>query len=260
MAVLLSLSFLASAGAAAWAADRVTVLKTPNSGIQPQALVDAKGTLHLLYFKGDPAAGDLFYVHRGAGKERFSMPMRVNSQAGSAVAIGSIRGGQIALGKGGRIHVAWNGSSKARSEQDFPMLYARMNAAGTAFEEQRNLMRASAILDGGGTVAADQAGNVYIAWHGLVKGGERGEGNRRVWVASSADAGRTIERERPAWTRATGVCACCSMKAFADRRGNLYVFYRSAGAGVNRDMYLLVSTDRGKSFQGSLVHRWKVPG
>src|SRR5207302_344064 len=80
----------------------VEVIRTPNGGIQPQALVDAKGVLHLVYFKGDPAAGDLFYVSRAAGDKDFSSAIRVNSQPGSAIAIGTIRGGQIALGKGGR--------------------------------------------------------------------------------------------------------------------------------------------------------------
>src|SRR4051794_40933055 len=84
----------------------VTLLETPDGGIQPQAAIDARGTIHLVYFKGDPAAGDLFYVRREPGKDDFTAPIRVNSQPGSAIAIGTIRGGQLALGKGGRIHVA----------------------------------------------------------------------------------------------------------------------------------------------------------
>jgi hypothetical protein len=239
---------------------QVTVLDTPNGGIQPQAVVDARGTLHLIYFKGEEGAGDLFYVRREAGKERFSEPIRVNSQLGSAVAIGSIRGGQIALGKAGRIHVAWNGSGKVKVAGGSPMLYARLNDAGTAFEEQRNLMQGTSILDGGGTVAADDAGNVYVAWHALKTGGERGEDHRQVWVARSADEGKTFSKEAPAWAEPTGACGCCSLHAFADGKGTVYLLYRSASAGVNRDMYLLTSTDKGKSFQGALIHKWKVPG
>src|SRR6516165_10924830 len=78
---------------------QVRLVKTPDGGIQPQALVDSKETLHLIYFKGDPAAGDLFYVRRVAKEARFSAPIRVNSQAGSAIAVGTIRGGRLALGK-----------------------------------------------------------------------------------------------------------------------------------------------------------------
>ena len=43
-------------------ADRepVTLMRTPDGGIQPQVAVDRKGALHLIYFKDDPAAGDIF--------------------------------------------------------------------------------------------------------------------------------------------------------------------------------------------------------
>ena len=260
-AALLSLFSLPAGGAETGRpAPRVTVLETPDGGIQPQAVVDARGTLHLIYFKGEEGAGDLFYVRREAGKERFSEALRVNSQPGSAVAIGSIRGGQIALGKAGRIHVAWNGSGTVKVAGGSPMLYARLNDAGTAFEEQRNLMQGTSILDGGGTVAADDAGNVYVAWHALKTGGERGEDHRQVWVARSADEGKTFSKEAPAWAEPTGACGCCSLHAFADGKGTVYLLYRSASAGVNRDMYLLTSTDQGKSFQGTLLHKWKVPG
>jgi len=117
------------------AAERSTVthLRVPNGGIQPQALVDAKGTLHLIYFKGEKAnAGDLFYVRRDAGQEPFSDPIRINSRPDTACAAGSVRGGQISLGKGGRLHVVWNGVGTD---------YARLNDSATAFEDQRNLMR-----------------------------------------------------------------------------------------------------------------------
>jgi hypothetical protein len=254
------LSLLAGTTATGSAAATVTVLATPNGGIQPQAVVDAKGTLHLIYFKGEPDAGDIFYVRREAAKERFSDPLRVNSQPGSAVAIGTIRGGQIALGKEGRVHVAWNGSGKVKSGSGSPMLYARLNDSGTAFEPQRNLMQVTSILDGGGTVAADGSGNVYVAWHALKTGGDRGEEHRQVWVARSANEGKTFSQEAPAWTEATGACACCSLHAFADSNGSAYLLYRSANAGVNRDIYLLSSTNKGQSFQGALIHKWKVPG
>jgi hypothetical protein len=241
-------------------ASLVTVLPTPNGGIQPQAIVDAKGTLHLIYFKGKPAEGDLFYVRREAGRERFSAPLRVNNQPGTAIAIGTIRGGQIALGKHGRVHVAWNGSGKTEvSGRGVAMLYARLNDAGTAFEEQRNLMHDTLWLDGGGTVAADDAGNVYVSWHALKRDNRPGEENRQVWVARSTDDGKTFAKEAPANPEPTGACSCCGMKGFADRKGTLYLLYRSAAESVNRHIYLLTSTDRGKSFQGALVHRWKVP-
>ena len=141
---------------------RVQLTRTPHGGIQPQAMVDAKGVLHLIYLKGDPKAEDVFYVRQEPGQETFSSPLQVNSRPGSAMAIGTIRGAQLALGKSGRVHVAWNGSGSAENHAGAPMLYARLNEAETAFEPERDLITYAAGLDGGGSVAADPEGNVYV--------------------------------------------------------------------------------------------------
>jgi hypothetical protein len=240
---------------------QVTVTKTPGGGIQPQAVVDAEGTTHLLYFQGEARAGDLLYVRRAAGETTFSRPVRVNSQEGSAIATGTIRGGHLALGKNGRVHVAWNGSDKAEPKNPImgtPMLYARLNDAGTAFEPQRNLMTKSAILDGGGSLAADSEGNVYVAWHALGRESAKGEDNRQVWVSISADDGKTFAPEKPAWSKPTGACGCCGMRAFADKKGNTFFVYRAAADKINRGMYLLTTTDRGQSFTGIQMDDWKI--
>src|SRR5438045_3785239 len=75
--------------------------------------------------------------------------------------------------------------------------YAGLDDEGTAFEPQRNVIQAANGLDGGGSVAADDSGNVYVAWHAPEPGG-KGEDNRRVWVARSTDEGKTFAREKPA--------------------------------------------------------------
>src|SRR5437879_8345111 len=69
--------------------DEVTLLRTPNGGIQPQVAMDQKGDLHLIYFKGHPNGGDIYYVRKALGAAEFSKPIRVNSVPGSAVAIRS---------------------------------------------------------------------------------------------------------------------------------------------------------------------------
>src|SRR5688500_17333509 len=64
----------------------VTLLRVPEKGIQPQAVVDAKGVVHLVYFRGEPGGGDVFYVRSEDGGDHFSRPLRVNSQPGSVIA------------------------------------------------------------------------------------------------------------------------------------------------------------------------------
>ena len=247
--------------------ETISVMRVPDGGIQPQIAVGANGAVHMIYFSGDPKGGDLFYVRSTAADKVFSRPLRVNSQQGSAIAIGTIRGGQIAVGKNGSVHVAWNGSGTAlppgpinpeAGQPGSPMLYARLNDQSTAFEPQRNLMLHTFGLDGGGTVAADTAGNVFVAWHGKASGADEGEAGRQVWVAKSNDSGKTFAPEVPAWKDATGACSCCGMAMFASRDGTLLTLYRSATQNVHRDVYLIASKDRGKSFQGSMVHPWDI--
>ena len=241
-------------------AAEVRLQRAPAGALQPQAVTDARGVLHLVYLKGDPKACDVFYSRREPGKGEFSPPLRVNSQPGSAVAMGTIRGAQFALGKGGRVHVVWNGSGQALPKpptQSAPLLYTRLNDAGTAFEPQRNLIHSTLHLDGGGTVAADADGSVYVLWHGAPEGSQ-GESSRAVFLARSRDDGKTFERERAVSPEESGACGCCGMRAFADTAGNVFALFRTASTALNRDMMLLVSRDRGENFKGDYVHRWRV--
>src|SRR5262245_40254038 len=68
----------------------VDVQRVPHAGLQPEIAIGRDGVIHLVYFTGTPAAGDLFYVSSGDGGRSFSGPLRVNSQPGSAIATGTI--------------------------------------------------------------------------------------------------------------------------------------------------------------------------
>ena len=244
----------------------VRIVPVPSGGIQPQVAV-SEGVVHLIYFGGDPKHGDVFYARSEDAGSAFSSPVRVNSQAGSAIAIGAIRGAQISVGKRKRVHVSWNGSDAAEprgpmnpeaGKPGSPMLYARLNDQGTAFEQQRNLMRETFGLDGGGSIAADLRGNVYAGWHGKAPGARPGEAGRQVWIARSLDEGRTFAKERPVSQEPTGACGCCGMRLFADSHGVIHGLYRSATEDIHRDIYVLRSEDRGDSFSVALLHPWKI--
>src|SRR4051812_32360859 len=96
----------------------IKLLATPDDGIQPQAATDAKGVVHLIYFKGDPKAGDIFYVRREPGQNEFSNPVPVNTQPHTAMAMGTIRGAQLTVGKNGRLHVVWDGMGQGAHAPD----------------------------------------------------------------------------------------------------------------------------------------------
>lgn len=236
----------------------VSVERLPEGALQPQAIA-VNGSTHLVYLAGDPKASDVVYRSRvGAGD--WSAPMRANSQPGSAIAIGTIRGPQMALGRNGRVHVVWNGSSIAEPKPPHggsPMLYARLTDDGKSFSPQRNLMTATHELDGGGSVVADAQGNVQVFWHAS-PAGISGETNRAVYVARSTDEGGTFAPERAVSPVGSGACGCCGLTAFGNARGETFVLFRSARTLLQRDMTLMASTEGADDFKEVLADVWLV--
>src|SRR5262245_61828993 len=226
---------IATALAASAAGAGVELARTPDGGVYPRAAVDERGVVHLIYFKGDPQAGNVFYVRSEQGGE-FGKPIQVNSQDKSAMIIGTVRGPQLALGKGSRVHVAWMGSQAA-------MFYTRIDETGSKFEAQRNLIVNRPGLDGGGAIAADALGHVFVVWHAPARRDQKDEAGRRVWIVRSDDGGGTFSTETDGGCAPRGVCACCNLGAWA-RDGSLHVLYRCATEKVHRDMHLLSFNDQ----------------
>jgi hypothetical protein len=243
------------------AAARIEFLRTPEGTYQPQALVDRGGTVHVVALSGDPGAADVVYYRLPPGSNSFGKAVRVNTQPGSAIAVGTIRGAQLALGRDGRIHIVWNGSDKARPRNTFggsPVLYTRSSPDGLGFEPERNVMARTSVLDGGASVAADDSGNVYVTWHGSAEDAPDGELGRKLYVARSTDDGRIFAPERPALEDSSGVCACCGVAARVGSEGRLMILYRGARTLLDRDLILAVSDDHGSHFRWTTVAPWKI--
>ena len=231
--------------------ERVSLLRLPEGGRLPQAVVDDEGTVHVVYFEGKPRAGDLRYVTHSPGASTWSDPVFVNSQRGTVVGIGPIDGGQLALGRDGRLHVAW--FKLGRTE----FLYTRTNDAGTGFESQFALAGGEGV-EAGPSVAADPSGNVYIFWHT----GEPPDARRAVFMAASHDDGRTFSLPRSVSPPAEGACDCCALQALVGTsglsEGALYVSYRGAGDNIRRSQRLLISGDQGETFDDRELDPWEI--
>jgi hypothetical protein len=211
--------------------------------VQPQVAVDKSNIVHLIYLTGDPAHAKIAYTRSSDGGATWAKPVQVNNHLGSAVAIGTVRGPHLAAGRNGRVHVAWMGSSIAQPKAPdgaSPMLYSRLADDGAAFEPQRNVITAHSGLDGGASIAADEAGNVFVAWH-APDHRPGTEQDRRVWVARSTNDGKSFAPEICISDPATGACGCCGMRIFA-ADGKLLALYRGASEQVNRGMYLIDAT------------------
>jgi len=249
-------SLLASA-----AGEPVRLVKTPENGVQPSAAIGPGGVIHLIYLVGEEGRSDVHYARLSADGAPLGAPVRVNSQPGAAVAVGTIRGPQLALGRNQRPHVIWNGNGHrdGAGYEGSPLLYTRLAKDGRRFEPQRDLIHSTSYLDGGASISADPQGNVRVLWHGLPAGATPGEGNRSVVMAQSVDDGATFAPERPIRIDTTGACGCCGMQSHTTSSGNVLALFRNAATLTNRNMVLALSADGGAHFTTLLTDPWNTP-
>lgn len=230
---------------------------------RPQAVVDAAGTLHVVHaLHGKNNRGELRYIRRRAGETEFSKPISVNSTPNCAA------GFNMAVGPKGRVHVVIRPTAgysmkklgrKVKFNDLKYMLYCRLNDEGTAFEEERDLSAATFGFEGVGAVLAGSDGTVYVFWHGLAEPGP--ENTRKIFHVESRDEGRTFGAPAASKSDVIGACQCCSMQGLLDDQGHIYVAFRNSHGGlVNKDSYLMTSTDRGRTFKGKMLSAWPVAG
>lgn len=221
-------------GAAISSAAEVTIMATPDEGLQPRLVTDAEGGIHLLYFKkrlNRPGAreGSLFYREYDDEAGRFGRPVRVSSQAFNVQSYAIARA-SLAIDGSGRAHVMWY---LPRSSVYY---YTRSNPERSAFEEQRSMVSEFAIgLDASGDVAA-HGEQVAVIW---AAGDLSNEAQRAAYGRFSHDGGASFGRETLISNPDLGACACCSLAADYRNESELLVAYRSAIDGVGRHMQLL---------------------
>ena len=247
------------------AGPKVAFEKTPHGGIQPQAIIDARGTLHLLYYKGKPREGDLYYVSRTKDERSFSAPLKVNNIAGSACCIGSIFRARMAIDRDGFVHVLWNGAfgfvkkqwekkGKQRTPEEFTYLfYARLADDRKSFRQQVNLNRNTYGLDGNGSITVDRNGVIRVFWHAKIKG----RPDRMAFMVQSTNRGKSFSIEKPITQRPVGACECCTLEAFSSSSGKTFVAYRTAEK-TGRDTVIFSAEKHDNAFKEIHRHSWKV--
>ncbi len=215
----------------------------------PRAVVDAGGTVHLVYVADGTDRGNLFRVTLAPGAPAWSEPQRVNSRALAVAGVGPIDGAQLAVGPDGRVHVVWLQSEPAR------FAYTRSREDGSGFEPQRALSTGDeGDLEAGPAVAVDRGGGVFVFWHA----GADEDARRSVYLTASRDGGTTFEPARRVSPDAEGACACCGLSAMSGPAGVVLVSYRAAGDNVRRGQRLLTSADSGRTFADRLVDPWTL--
>lgn len=224
----------------------VVLVRAPEEELQPCIEVDVDGIAHLLTFAGDVDQGELRYRTSEDGGDTWVPPLAV---AADAVARDRMRGGRMALGRAGWVHVAWTSSTAGR-----PLSYTRLGPEQEGFEPARAVVGASLDLGAGCAIAADGSGGVWVVWTDA-PGGDETQG--LVWIARSTDDGASFAPERAVWSEPTGACSACA-PAIATDGDALYVLYRGAGAENEHGAWLLVSHDGGETFTGRALDSWRT--
>lgn len=244
--------------AVAGAAETALTWSLPPGGLQPRVAVASDGTVHAAWLKGDPSASEVWYASRKPDADAWNTPLRVDTGPGSAVAIGMVRGVQIALGAKDRPHLLWPGSAKAQPrapDDSTPVLYSRL--VGARFSAPVNVVKLGTGLDGGGAIAADANGTVWLLWHAMA--GATDDAQRVALARRSDDDGANFGPERKLLSWKAGVCACCEMGAVDDGGGNLFALIRVATDNVERDQFIALVGGGMEPVAGQRLSPWKTP-
>lgn len=246
--------------AAASAADML-VVRLPQDALQPRTAALGDGTTAVVYFHGDPKAGDVkITTLDDSGK--VGGTVQVSTLETRAVAMGTVRGPAIAVGARGTRHVLWHGTAGSAADgKGSALYYVHMNGGGMPSEVQ-DMMGGTTALDGGAAVAANAQGHVWLVWHGLPAGG-KGEPARRLYLRHSLDNGATFTEPWAVKGEDQGICGCCGLAAVLLPDGSLHVLYRAAENVSQRGARLIhLPADANASTVPVVApqDQWNMPG
>jgi hypothetical protein len=222
--VLFLLSTMFSGPRAATAndgADRVTTVPVPGRGRPVVAKTDVDGTIHLLFESDDGP----HYARSIDGGLRFgsAFPVVVGRPQRAGL---SYSAWDMAVGKGGRIHVALgtNAWKLKLPEEEWGFYYTSLDPGSAAFAPVRNINYKPSE---GFSLAADDKGNVTGCWL-----------SDKLYASVSHDNGETFA-PFVEMSRNFNPCNCCTTSALYGEDGRLAVFYREETRD-ERDMFLVL--------------------
>ena len=198
---------------------RVKVIRAPLSGSVIKAQTDAKGTIHLLIDADD---GPL-YLNSQDGGATFRTPVPIVDAATQKPGL-QFSGWDMAVGKGGRVHVAMgNNAWKLKlPKEEWAFYYATLAPGAKAFSPVRNLNRKPSE---GFSLAADERGDVTACFL-----------SGKLYTMVSHDNGETftaISEPDPS----SNPCDCCTSAAAYGPDGKAALLYREE-TNNDRDMYV----------------------
>jgi hypothetical protein len=230
----------------------VQIIRTPSGSLVPDAVVDDRGTLHVVYGLNHTA----YYLKSTNNGLTFTSPVKANSSGTVETEMGE-RGPKLAVGRDGVIHVVWE-DDWAPGVQTF-VRYSRSLDGGRTFEARKTVSSMSGV--DGVTMTADGLGNAVAFWHVMADPPPAVPEATWLFLARSTNNGATFgASERVNITNLPEVaCSMCMTRARMSADGNLYLAFRSAVGNI-RDFYLLKGAKSENRFTAIRVNQdnWNI--
>jgi hypothetical protein len=198
---------------------------------EPRVVLDAEGSMLLVWRQKTAAGSDLFLARRNADGT-FADPMRVNDEPDTVASFphDELRPA-VAVGGAGRVAIAWGdarGQVRAALSRD----------GGATFSPSLRLEQVDApAYRGFPAIAFDAAGTLQAVWIDSRHAQDMAEEPADLFHASVAD-GVVTERNLTADQEAT-VCGCCRPDIEVAADGTLSAVFRNADDGGYRDIFLV---------------------
>jgi hypothetical protein len=218
---------------------------------------------------------DVMIAHFAKDQRSQGSPVRVNSQPGIATAW---RGDPptVAVATDNTVYVGWTARAESPSGHATDVFLSASTDRGQTFREPVKVNDdPKAAVHGMHSLAIANDGRIYVAWldernvtpvpmedmkTSKISGGHHMESNRDVYLASSADGGRTFSANTRVTTNA---CPCCKTALGTSSDGRVYISWRQVLPGDLRHIAVSTSTDQGKTFSPAVIvsdDQWLLTG
>lgn len=213
---------------------------------QPQVAVAPDGSIYVAY----GSENNIYCAFSRDQGKTFSGPVLVANEG--PLALGMHRGPRIAATRDSVVITAMVG--RQGKGRDGNLLAWRSGDRGQSWSKSVVVNDAVDSAREGLHGMASGPGNVlFAAWLDL-RALIPGKPGTELYGAFSADGGKSWSRNTLVYRSPEGsICQCCHPSVAIDAKGTVYVMWRNSLKGL-RDMYVVVSTDGGKSFGSA----WKL--
>jgi hypothetical protein len=201
---------------------------------QPQAAIGHDGSIHIVFGVGNTVQ----YTNSTDGGSTFAKS--ANTFEVPNMSLGMRRGPRIAATKDA-IVVTAVGGKLGRGKDGDVLAWRSMNAGKTWLGPVRVNDKADSAREGLHAMAAGEDGSLWCVWLDLRFR------KSEIYAARSIDGGETWEPNIRVYQSPDGsVCQCCHPSVIVQGT-KLVIMFRNLLSG-NRDMYVMSSTDNGKTF------------